>query len=407
MARTRAPSARLSNAWVLSALALGACSSPPERTPVPPDRIESVAVPGLPQARTWADAPPPFLDEWMEASTEKLREAFGGIMDREHTYLAVSGGGQKGAWGAGLLVGWTAAGDRPEFTMVTGVSTGALIAPFAYLGPDYDDELRRIYTSYASADLAEVRSIWALLSADSVADTEPLRELIAEYYDAALLEAIAAEWRKGRQLRVATTDLDTSRPVMWDMGRIAASDLPHKVELFGDILLASAAIPTAFPPVRFTVEAGGQTYEELHVDGGASSQVFLYPAGTDWRKVLEKLGVRGEPRVYVIRNDYYGPVYQFTEQRLLPITVRSTDALFRTQGLGDLYRIYLSALRDGLEFRVTFLPTDSYRKTPEPFDREYMVELFERAYALAVKGYPWADAPPGFETERIDDEIDP
>lgn len=384
------------------ALALAvACSSTPARTPVPAERVEEVVLPGLPYARAWADVPPPFVKEWMHLSDEELRAGYGAIMDREHTYLAISGGGQKGAWGAGLLVGWTAAGNRPEFTMVTGVSTGALIAPFAFLGPEYDDELRAIYTSYSSKDLARMRSLFAILSADSAADTEPLRERIAEHFTADVLAAIAVEWRKGRQLRVATTDLDTSRPVMWDMGRIAASDLPNKVELFGDILLASAAIPSAFPPVRFEVEAGGQRYEELHVDGGASAQVFLYPAGLDWSTVTARLGVVGTPRVYVIRNDYYGPVYHFTEQRLLPITARSTDALFRTQGLGDLYRIYLSALRDGLEFQVTFLPTDSYRKTPEPFDREYMVELFERAHALAAQGYPWSDAPPGFEVERV------
>jgi predicted acylesterase/phospholipase RssA len=383
-------------------LTCAACGTPPARTPVPPDLIEQVEQPGLPRARAWADVPPPFLREWELRTTEELRETFGGVMDCEHAYLAVSGGGQKGAWGAGLLVGWTESGTRPQFAIVTGVSTGALIAPFAFLGPDYDDELERIYTSYSSADLAETRSLWAILRADSVADTAPLRERIAEYYTAELLEAIAVEWRKGRQLRVATTDLDTSRPVMWDMGRIAASDLPDKVELFGDILLASAAIPSAFPPVRFEVEAGGKRYEELHVDGGAASQVFLYPAGMDWRVITERLGVKGTPRVFVIRNDYQDPVYQFTEQALLQITVRSTDALFRTQGLGDLYRIYLSALRDGLEFKVTFLPTDSYRKTPEPFDREYMVELFERARKLAADGYPWSDAPPGFEIERID-----
>ena len=382
-------------------LAATGCSAPPERLPVPPDLVEFVEVPGLPSARSWADSPPPFLQGWMSRSEEELRADYAGVMDREHTYLAISGGGQKGAWGAGLLCGWTAAGTRPEFTMVTGVSTGSLIAPFAFLGPDYDDELREIYTSYGSSDLAERRGWLALLSADSVADTARLREKIAQYYDAELLEAVAREWRRGRQLRVGTTDLDTSRPVMWDMGRIAASDLPNKVELFGDILLASAAIPTAFPPVRFRVEAGGKPYEELHVDGGASSQVFLYPAGLSWRDVTERLGVRGTPRVYVIRNDYEAPVYHFTEQRLLPITARSTDALFRSQGLGDLYRIYLAALRDGLEFQVTFLPDDSYRATSEPFERAYMVELFERAYALAAAGYPWSDAPPGFEVERL------
>ena len=381
-------------------LSAAACRSIPERTPVPAELSEQAKIPGIPQARYFGDQPSPWADRWLELSRAELAEKYTAVMNGEHNYLAISGGGQKGAWGAGLLVGWSEAGTRPEFTVVTGVSTGSLIAPFAFLGADFDDDLRAIYTSYSTADLAEARGKLAILSGDSAADTTRMRALIAKYYDAELVEAVAVQHRRGRLLSVGTTDLDTQRPVVWNLSAIAASDAPDRVQLFGDILMASAALPGAFPPVRFTVEAAGHSYQELHTDGGCSSQVYLYPLGLDWSAVTEKLGVLGAPTVYVIRNDYREPTWHFTEQKLLPIVGRSIDALFRTQGLGDLYRIYLNALRDGIEFRLTFIPTRLHRETPEPFDREYMGELFERARALAAAGYPWESAPPGVELER-------
>jgi hypothetical protein len=222
-------------------------------------------------------------------------------------FLAISGGGDNGAFGAGLLNGWTKAGTRPEFKLVTGVSTGALIAPFAFLGPEYDKVLEEVYTTIAPEDVASPRSVIAAIGNDGMADNRPLWALISKHVDERLLAAIAAEHEKGRILLVATTDLDARQPVIWNMGNIAASGSSGALELFRSILLASAAIPGAFPPSMVTVEVDGKPYQEMHVDGGASAQVFLYPPSL--RQVAASFGEgivrRGD--VYVIRNAALAP----------------------------------------------------------------------------------------------------
>jgi predicted acylesterase/phospholipase RssA len=187
-------------------------------------------------------------------------------------FLAVSGGGDNGAFGAGLLNGWTETGTRPEFKLVTGVSTGALIAPFAFLGPDHDGTLKRFYTTLAPSDILEMRSLLAAITSDALADNAPLWQLVENVVDQALLDAIAAEYNdKGRLLLVATVDLDARQSVLWNMTKIAASDDPKALELFRSVMIASAAIPGTFPPVMIDVELDGQAYQEMHVDGGTMS----------------------------------------------------------------------------------------------------------------------------------------
>jgi predicted acylesterase/phospholipase RssA len=201
-------------------------------------------------------------------------------MGREHDYLVLSGGGGNGAFGAGLLAGWTAHGSRPEFQIVSGVSTGALIAPFAFLGPAYDGTLRDVYTRYSTEDLVESRSLLSIVRGDAALSTARLRALIAHYLDDAVIAAIAAEGARGRSLFVGTTNLDAGRPVVWDITRIAAHGTPAARELIYDVILASTAIPGAFPPVMIQVEAHGLRYDEMHVDGGVTSQLFLASTGS-------------------------------------------------------------------------------------------------------------------------------
>ncbi len=189
-------------------------------------------------------------------------------------FLAISGGGENGAYGAGLLCGWTEAGTRPEFKLVTGISTGALTAPFAFLGPAYDQQLKDVYTTITAKDVLEERGIFAAIWNDAMADNAPLQNLVAKYVDADLLAAIAAEHRKGRNLLVGTTNLDARRGVVWDIGKIAEYGTPEALELVRKILIASAAIPGAFPPMMFDVEANGTKYQEMHVDGGANCPAF-------------------------------------------------------------------------------------------------------------------------------------
>ncbi len=363
---------------------------------MPAELVDVAVVPGIDRARYPGDALPPCSEEWSEEATEEeLAGRYGSIMHTEHHYLAISGGGANGAYGAGILVGWTEAGDRPEFTVVTGISTGALTAPFAFLGPDYDDELREVYTIFETADLIESRGRLALFRRDATVDSAPLRAMIAKYVDDEMIARIAAEHAKGRSLVIGTTNLDTMRPIVWNITRIAASDAPDRGELIRDILLASAAIPAALPPVMFEVEANGQRYDEMHVDGGTTSQVFFYPAGLDWGQLLEEFDVHGRPDLYVIRNARIEPRYKTTDRRATAIAARALSSLLRTQGIADLYRIYTTAQRDGLDYHGAAIPDDFTLEPTEMFDVVYMGELFNLGYERALAGYPWTEHPPG------------
>ena len=376
----------------------GCAVAPPRNNPLPGPLAEQAEIPGIPEARTWADEAPEYVEHWLEeASEEEVRAEYEGIMDREHAYLAVSGGGANGAFGAGLLNGWSESGTCPEFTLVTGISTGGLTAPFAYLGPTYDDRLKQIYTSYSTADMLIERDVFDIVRNDAIASTDPLRGLIAEYVDEEVMTAIAAEHRKGRMLFIGTTNIDAARPVMWDIGRIADSGDPGALNLIHDIMLASASIPFAFPPVVIEVEAGGKRYQEMHVDGGVTSQVFLYPLGLDWRRVEERLHVQGNPRLFIIRNAHLHAEWKTIDRRIVPIVGRTIDSLIRTQGIGDLLRLYLGSVRDGLQFHLASIPEDFKDDSQEPFDRNYMVKLFERGRTMAAQGYPWVEDPYGLE----------
>jgi len=396
------PSLRQAGRWSAAALVLilAGCSGVPERQSVPAEYTLKAGIPGIPEARFWGDEWPTFAAERFEEFTETdFRREFGGIYEQPHNYLAISGGGANGAYGTGLLLGWTATGERPEFTMVTGVSTGALTAPFAFLGPDYDDELKEVYTSTTTQDIAVKRSWLDVAFGDSVTDTAPLQRLIARYIDAEMIDAIAREYERGRRLFIGTVNLDAGRSVIWNIGEIAASDYPQKIALIREILRASAAIPVAFPPVMIAVEAEGGQYDEMHVDGGTGSQVFVYPAAVDWKLITKKLKVRGKPQVYVIRNSFLDPDYNGIKRSVFPIASRTIDSLIRTQGIGDLYQIYALCRRDGNDFHLAYIPSDFTDEPAEGFDPVYMKKLLDYGYQKAVKGYPWETAPPGFILE--------
>jgi predicted acylesterase/phospholipase RssA len=211
-----------------------------------------------------------------------------------------------------------------------------------------------------------------------------------------MIAAIAAEHRKGRRLFIGTTNLDASRPVMWNIGAIANSADPKAAELIHSVLLASASIPGAFPPVLISVEADGKKYDELHVDGGATTQVFLFPTGTDWRDITRRLRVKGKPDVYVVRNAALDPTYEPVKPALVPIAGRSISSLIRTQGIGDMYRIYLTTKRDGLDYHLTYIPPDFKVKSKEPFDLNYMRQLYDVGYEQGRSGKAWRKSPPGF-----------
>ncbi len=387
---------------VVPLLALvAACAHVPKRSPLPAEHVDDAGVLGIPRARMWGDAPPPWEHDWFKRSKAELQERYSGVYGRPHTYLAISGGGANGAFVAGILTGWTAAGDRPEFTTVTGISAGALVAPFAFLGSEYDEVLKSVSSELKADDVYKRRGVIRALRTDSMATTEPLQALIAKYVDEDVMEKIAAAHRDGRSLNIGTANLDSMRPVIWRIGPIANSGHPGALALIRKLLLASASVPAAFPPVLIPVDVDGTTYDELHVDGGAASQVFFYPVGVDYDEVLAKLGVPGRPKVYIIRNSRLDPIYEEVENKLIPIAGRSLQSLIRTQGIGDLYRIYLQTCRDGLEFHLASIPPDFTAKSDGEFDRAYMQALFDLAYERSKAGYDWAKMPPELQQAPI------
>jgi predicted acylesterase/phospholipase RssA len=311
-------------------------------------------------------------------------------------YLAISGGGENGAYGAGLLIGWTEAGTRPEFKLVTGVSTGALTAPFAFLGPAYDQQLKEVYTTISAKDVLEQRGMLAALFDDAMADNAPLKQLVAKYVTADMLKAIAAEHAKGRMLLIGTTNLDARHGVIWNIGKIAASGSPKALDLVRDILVASAAIPGAFPPTMIDVEVNGTPHQEMHVDGGASAQVFVYPPSLHLGELAKEANITRERRVYVIRNARLDPDWADTERKTLSIAGRAVSSLIQTQGVGDLYRIYATTQRDGVDFNLAYIPSSFDVPLNEPFEQHYMAELFKLGYDLGRTGYPWEKMPPGY-----------
>jgi hypothetical protein len=311
-------------------------------------------------------------------------------------FLAISGGGDSGAFTAGLLNGWTAAGTRPQFRAVTGVSTGALIAPFAFLGPGYDHVLTAVYTETSPHDIFKRRSLLMAFFGDALADTTPLRKLVARYVDRSLLDAVAAEYAKGRLLLICTVNLDTQEPVIWNMTAIAASKDPQAIELFRRIMVASAAIPGVFPPVMFDVTVDGVHYQEMHVDGGTMTQVFMYPPTFNLGDEVARAGLKRKRAIYIIRNARLDAEWASVQRRTLPIASRAISSLMQSQGVGDLYRIFATTQRDGLEYNLAFIPATFNVPRVRDFDPEYMRPLYQTGYDMALAGYPWRHEPPGF-----------
>jgi predicted acylesterase/phospholipase RssA len=382
------------------------CAALRTQPPLPAALEHEVRMPGFPaETRTWADQPSESLTRDAIESLREERNTYGDeILKKPMALLALSGGGDNGAFGAGVLCGWTQHGDRPRFKLVTGISTGALIAPFAFLGSEYDANLK-VYTMVTQAEIFRRKSLLTALWRESLADTRPLADLIARYIDEPLLQAVAAEHKKGRRLFIGTTQFDAQRLVIWNMGAIAASGHPEALKLFRKILLASASIPGFFPPQYFKVEAGGRRYEEMHVDGGTMAQVILYESALKPFAEMENLTevkVTGRPKLlYIIRNGRIRPTWDKVRPRLAPIASRAIETLIKVQGVGDLYRLKAFAQRDKMDFNLAAIPRDFPPAPGDMFNQEYMNRLFNLGFELAQKGYPWKKYPPLFEPESI------
>lgn len=372
---------------------LGAsCGALRERNPVPEKEMAQAQVPGIPGVRVLVH---PFTTDWSE-----LDPSLDGCVkrvaasNRPATLLAISGGGSNGAFGAGLLKGWTQKGDRPEFDIVTGISTGALISPFAFLGPAYDAELEEAYTTTTDADIFEKLSIFGIMKRrDAVSRTEPMAKLITKQMDDAKLKRIAAEHRKGRRLYVGTTLMDSQHLAIWDMGAIACSEHPDAPKLFRLVLQASASLPVAFPPVYLDVESGGKKYDEMHSDGGCMTQVF----GAGFLGRVMTMAKRDRGDLYLVRNAHLDPDWKKVEPKLATIAGRSIDTMIMTQGIGDLFRAYVMSQSAHFSFNLAFMPPEFDADKEGEFDPVYMRMLFDLGFSRARDGYPWSKVPPGYQ----------
>lgn len=384
----------------LAALGLASgCAAPPRLPAVPWEETLRASVLGVANERFFYLTDGAAIDAEFRAAgareAARLGVRPGGAMPRSHL-LAVSGGGENGAFGAGLLNGWTESGRRPEFNLVTGVSTGALTAPFAFLGRAHDPALRDVYTNITLRDVAISRGLITGALADALADTTPLLTTISRHLDEAMLAAIAAAYDDGRLLLIGTTNLDAQKPVIWNVGAIAKSGHPGALDLVRKVLLASAAIPGAFPPVMIDVTVDGRTYQEMHVDGGAFAQAFLYPNAVGEARIARRS--RGERvrevSAWVIRNARLDPDWTAVERRTLGIAGRAISTMIFTSGFTDVIRLYNRSLADGVDFNLAFIGPDFVGEPPRPFDQGFMRALFDHGLARGRTGGGWVQRPP-------------
>ncbi len=371
---------------------LAACSSLP-RTPYTAQQASLAMVPGMGPVRAYADATAAEIATIAERP-EGRRAGF--------SYLALSGGGGDGAYGAGVLNGWSASGTRPDFAIVSGVSTGALIAPFAFLGSGYDGYLTDFFTSGIAESLVQAPSITNVLFGSGLFGDGKLREIIGRYVTPDLLAAVAAEHAKGRRLYVVTTNLDQQRAVIWNMGAIAASGVPTAADLFRDVLTASASVPAVFPPQLVDVQAEGRSFQEMHVDGSVVIPVFTLPQG-----FLPRTRVgRGKADIYVVINGPLEPDFDVTQNNTLAITGRSFTTASRARTRATLSATEAVSRRSGIGFNLTYI--DKVEPTPSAgrgFDTAYMRGLYDAGFAKGKTGRFWQHSVPGASSTVLEASV--
>jgi hypothetical protein len=341
-------------------------SETPSRPDFTADDQAAAVIPGVPDARFWADSGRDFL---------KALPATPG------PWLALSTGGGDGAFGAGLLNGWSESGKRPVFSVVTGVSTGSLMAPFAFIGSSRDDGLKRAYTEYNAGDIFE-----DVKTAESLVDTWPLKRLIAKEVTPELLAQIAEAHKKGRRLFVATTNLDAQRGVVWNMGAIAAKGDEAALKLFRDILAASTAIPGLFPPVLIDVEANGKKTQEMHADGGLAAQVFVAPESMINSSSKTKIPAT---QLYLIANNRLTTEFAMTERSLIFVLGHSIAVGVQAMLRVNIDRTAAAAKRDGVPFYLSYPALSSAEQGKGAFDTEFMKGLFEQGVARGKGSEPF------------------
>ena len=373
-------------------IALSGCASMDPRVPYTGAESASADVPGMGGVRFYADAPAYVFDRFR-------RDVYAQAAARHEpvTFLALSSGGSDGAFGAGFLKGLTESRQRPQFTIVSGVSTGALMAPFAFLGPSYDATLEDLYTSGFAASLVKNVSVLNGVFGNALVDNDRLGHLIARYISQDILDAVAAEHRKGRRLLVVTTNIDAQRSVIWDMGAIAASRSPAALPLFRQVLAASASIPALFPPRLIEVEAGGRSFQEMHVDGAAVRQVYVAPDEVIFGGARATDGGQLKD-LYILVNNKLDPSFQVVENATVAVAARALSTVLKREGRNNVLSSYTYAASHGIGYHLAYIDADApdapAGDATEQFSTSYMQGVFMRGEAAGRSSAPWASRPP-------------
>ena len=387
---------------IFTALLVSSCYKH-TRNALPEQYVDEADIADMPGIRAWGDKHSEVFQKDFELSIQQefqTKSKGYNLSNQEIDILALSGGGSYGAYAAGVLNGWDASGTRPSFKLVTGISTGSLIAPFAFLGGKYDQEIGQLYTSINTNDIMERKSLLSIATGTPyVADNAPLAKLMKRYIDEKMLRDIAKAYSEGRRLFIGTTNLDAQRLVIWNMGAIASSGRPDAPELFRKVMLASAAMPVAFPPSMIKVEAGGSVYDEMHVDGGVSTEVFFYGDLIDIAKARKALNIKEKPivRIFILRSGQIRHHYKPVDLKIISIAGKTLTSLTSSQAIGDLYRIYTITRRDGIDYNLGSVPDDYVSNSKEPFDPDELKRLYDLGYDMAKSGYPWEKYPPFYK----------
>ena len=377
---------------LLLVLSLLACTKTPSSTPIPLALINEAQVPAFPGVRQWGEAPASAGQSAPPLDPTKV------VPKGPLNVLALSAGGANGAFGAGFLTGWSQTGTRPVFHVVAGVSIGALLAPLAFLGRQYDTAISRMLIDLSGKYRVALRPRFVAVFGFSLASALPLEKLIAEYFDQRVLDEIAANHRAGRRLYVGTSHVYAGRLTVWDMGAIANSGRPEALALFRHVLLASTAVPTLLPPITFEVEAHGQSYGEMHVDGGILRQAFVAPYGFDWSRAKERLGTNGDINFYVIRNGRVSPEYMVMPPDVISLTQHAMLQLTQAVGIGNLDSLYLLAQTEHAQFHAAWIDESFDAPSIELYDPKYVQALFEHGREQARRANAWHRLPPGMDT---------
>ncbi|BBO06425.1 patatin-like phospholipase family protein [Bradyrhizobium ottawaense] len=360
-------------------LVLGACTSLP-RTPYTAAEASTSRVLEIDGLRRYADEPITKFSFEKDTSTATK------------SYLALSGGGADGAYGVGVLNGWTAARTRPTFSVVSGVSTGGLIAPFAFLGSQYDDTLKEVYTSGIAETLLNDPSIMRVLFGSGLFGNTRLRELVARYVGPEIMAQVARENAKGRKLLVVTTDLDTQRTAIWDMGKIAAVGTPEALKLFRDVMAASASIPLVFPPIMIDAEGQGRKFQEMHVDGGVTAPVLTLPEALLFQG--SRLPGNAKMDIYILVNKKIERNFELVSNGTIDVASRSLSAITQSQTRSIIFSTYDFAKRNRLGFHLSYIAREYPAPPSEGFDTGYMRALYQYGYDKAAAGQAWGSTVP-------------